>query len=175
MNATSDNRKQSPATQSAQFEGTISKGGWYGLNSDSNPKYLIFADRASIDAHIATMMTNAKNDTAIVPEGYYENMQKEIQNTYAAFDDAFFAKNKLVLAVVDSGAGNTKYTFENASVDNNTLTATVKKEPGLISTMDYVSFILQLRVDKQLCFDTVQITLNQPTPTAGAPMRPVRF
>ena len=75
------------------------------------------------------------------------------------FSADFFEKNNLVFALVDQGSGNVTYTAENVEIKDGVLTATVKKDAPFIATMDFVSWVLVLEIDKSHKFTDVKINL----------------
>ena len=155
--------KQQQST--VEFESVIHKGGFFGLTQESPTKYLIFSNRAEIDKHIADMVVQIRKDNATVPEGYFEGLEKQIQDTFQPYNNEFFKNKKLVVILLDSGAGNTKYEFKDATIQDNRLTVNVQKNMGLIQTMDYINWVMTLSVENAPSFDTVTLNLVTNTPT----------
>ena len=75
------------------------------------------------------------------------------------FTASFFEKNNLVFALVDQGSGNVRYSVESVEIKDGVLTATVKKDAPFIMTMDFVSWVLVLEIDKVHKFTDVKINL----------------
>jgi len=65
----------------------------------------------------------------------------------------------IVLALTDQGSGNVSYELVGLEQRDDTLIATVKKHSPPINTMDFVSWVMLLEIDKPIYFSKVTLVL----------------
>ncbi|MCL2375557.1 MAG: hypothetical protein FWC82_03440, partial [Firmicutes bacterium] len=74
-------------------------------------------------------------------------------------DDKFFKDKILAIVLIDQGSGNVKYHFQNVELVDNNLTVHVVKDAPMIQTMDFVSWVMFLELDKATYKNVTSIEL----------------
>ena len=76
------------------------------------------------------------------------------------YDAEFFKTRNLVVALVDQGSSSPRYSIDRLESADGKLTAHVTRTSGMIQTMDFVSWVMLLEIDKSITVDDVQIILS---------------
>ncbi|MCL2846257.1 MAG: hypothetical protein FWE38_01045 [Firmicutes bacterium] len=121
------------------YNATIHRGGFFYENA-------VITTQAEMEMYIQKIMAEFLRDDAIVPDGYWQQMESMVREFYGAFNEEFFTSQKLVIAMVDQGSGNVKYAAENLAVEDGVATITIRRDAPMIQTMDFVTWILLLEV-----------------------------
>jgi len=141
----------------------IYKGGWFGNIGgfySSNRTSIIIRNYEELVTWVDEIIALAKQDDAIVPDGYWQSIEKQVQDFYSKYNKDFFIKHDLVIALVDQGSGSVQYEVADICVKDNILTLNVTRNAGLIQTMDFISRVAMVEVEKGACdFDAVKVNL----------------
>jgi len=129
---------------SKNYRATIEKGAYF---VHEHP-YIILRSRVDLDNYISETMASMTMDTAEVPQNYWKNVEKQVRGQYSRFDEAFFANNTLVVALIDQGSGSVRYAVQDVRLHGGELTVDVFRDSPMIQTMDFVSWILFLELEK---------------------------
>jgi len=94
-------------------------------------------------------------------------------NTYPFPEDVLFGittegryvikncdKFTTIIAIVDQGSGRVSYKYDGHKIDGDKIIVTVLRDAPMIQTMDFVSWVLHLELDKEINVQTVQIVLG---------------
>jgi len=136
----------------------FSQGGWFG-QMDENFS-MVLKSRAELDNFINQIMSEYMRDDAIVPEGYWTQMESQVREFYAKYDTKFFEQNDLVLALVDRGSGSVRYELGDLAIDDGHIIANVTRISGMIMTMDYVEWVMMLEINKSYNTQGINIILE---------------
>ena len=117
-------------------------------NFSVQESYAIIRSSVELENHKHDLLAFLKLDTAIVPLGYWETFEKDLNEFYSPYDDEFFKQNNLVMAIVDQGSSLVNYEFVGFEIENGLLTINVKRKAPMIQTMDFVTWVLNLELDK---------------------------
>ena len=129
------------------FKATFKKGGFFGIFQEpGDPTYFIIRTPQAMEAHIQSVMANFRRDTATVPDPYLQTLESQVRDFYAGYDDNFFEKNFLVVALVAQGSGSFRYSLESLNLTNQTLTINITHNAPMIQTMDFVATTLLLEL-----------------------------
>jgi len=130
-------------------------------NFSIQESYAIIKTSEELERHMQDLLAFLKQDTAIVPYGYWETFEEELREFYSPYDDRFFKQNNLVLAIVDQGSSLVSYEFLGFENENGTLTINVMRKAPMIQTMDFVTWVLNLELEKtEKEFSNVQVILT---------------
>ena len=121
--------------------------------------YIIIRNSKELEQHMQNLLTLLKQDTAIVPIGYWSTFEKELREFYAVYDERFFEQHNLVMAIVDQGSSLVSYEYLDHENQDGLLTINVRRLSPIIQTMDFVTWVLNLELDKSHDFNTVQVNL----------------
>ena len=133
------------------FNATIEKGPYFMLEQ----QYAIIRSVDDMERYVVDIMLNLLRDDAEVPPGYWEGIESQLREQYARFDAAFFANRILVVALIEQGSGNVRYQVQGVELVDGELRVDVLRDAPLIQTMDFVSWVLFLELEKQ-SFDGVR-------------------
>ena len=129
-------------------------------NFSIQESYAIIKSSEELEKHMQDLLAFLKQDTAIIPYGYWETFEKELREFYSLYDDRFFQQNNLVMAIVDQGSSLVGYEYLGSENKNGLLTINVKRIAPMIQTMDFVTWVLNLELDKTESFDSVLVNLT---------------
>jgi|GEM_PF-3342654 len=144
------------------YKATIEKGAFFpGLMGfeELKQRYVILKSHNDLEDFTTKIMNEFRKDTAEVPDNYWATVEKQILESYARFDNDFFAQHTLVIALIDQGSGNVSYQVENVKIDHGKLKITIEKDAPMIQTMDFVSWVLLLELDNEYDYSSVKIKL----------------
>jgi len=120
----------------------------YSFDGEGGDQIHIFANRAEVERYVATLT------------GSQPDLSKMIEDFFEKYDTAFFADNKLVIAIVDRGSGSLRFEVDQTSVADNILQIKVNRLVPFIQTMDYRQWVMVLPVSNNPNFDTVNIIMR---------------
>jgi len=130
-------------------------------NYSIQESYAIIKSSEELEKHMQDLLAFLKKDTAIVPYGYWKTFEKELREFYSPYDDKFFDQNNLVLAIVDQGSSLVGYEFLGFENENGLLTINVLRNAPMIQTMDFVTWVLNLELEKsEKGFNIVHVNLT---------------
>ena len=121
--------------------------------------FVVIKTLDELEAYVQKILDGFKNDTAITPDGYWEALEKQVRESYARYDQEFFKKNILVIALVDQGSGNVSYNLENIQNEDGKLTINVKRDAPMIQTMDFVSWVMFLELSNTCEISSVTVNI----------------
>ena len=136
------------------------QGGFPGVDSFGNDKPVkAFKSRAQLRRYGMSLLLKrggkAKSDESI--------SKIESNPTFKKFNsrysDSFFKSKELVVALVDRGSGNAKYSVSGMKVEGGTLVIDVKKSLPGIATLDYVPWVMVMELDKGV-FNYKDVRIN---------------
>jgi hypothetical protein len=140
------------------YNAVIEKGGWIPLDV---PNFsVVLKSQADLDAYVDAIVAEFRADTAIVPEGFWEEQEGLVRQSYARFDKKFFKKNDLVIALVDRGSGACRYSVTGVTLEAGELTINVGRDCPMVMTMDYVPFVLKMEIPKDYNAKNANIVLT---------------
>ena len=112
-----------------------------------------------LDAYAQQIIAEFKKDNAQVPPGYWLSQGKQIVEFYSRYDKKFFKNKNLILAKVDQGSGSVSYKLKNLEASKGVLSIDVQKISPMAQTMDYVTWVLFLELDKSVDVDKIKVNL----------------
>jgi len=125
------------------YKATIHKGAYFTLQP-----YVILGTLSELENYVQQIMDDFKKDTAEVSPDYLTTLENQVRESYAQYNQSFFERNILAIILVEQGSGNVSYQLESLFTDNDVLTVNVKKNAPMIQTMDFVSWVMFLELDK---------------------------
>ena len=129
----------------------------------SEKTYAIITSTQEMEEFIQRIIAHGKQDTATVPSGYWESFEAQVREFYAKYNPEFFTSNNLVVAIVDQGSGNVSYQLDNAVERSGVLYLDIVKKSPIIQTMDFVTWVLIMGIEKDIQVESVCINLTQKT------------
>jgi len=147
---------------SMKYNAEFHRGGFFDFEAQRG-HYVILRNPTDLEEHIQRAMKKLRQDDAIVPEGYFENLENIMSEEFAKYDEAFFYTNQLVLAIVDQGSGSVTYEMDRVGLRGGVLTIMVRRKSPMIQTMDFVTTTIHLTLDATYEITTVHIELVDQT------------
>lgn len=143
------------------YNATFHKNAWFSSLLDENaPKYAVLRSSTDLENLVQNVMNNFRADTATVPAGYWEETEQQIRQFYSRYTPEFFTKKDLIIALVDQGSGSVRYELTGLSLENGLLTIDVARHSPMVQTMDFVSWLVFLELDKGNVIDNVNVVLE---------------
>lgn len=128
-------------------------------NFSTAKSYEIIKSSQELENHIQEMIAFIRQDTAVTPDGHWETFEENIRHFYYNYDDSFFQQNNLILAIVDQGSSRVSYELLGLESYDGLLTINVARNAPMIQTMDFVTWVLNLELDKSYDVERIQVNL----------------
>ena len=134
------------------YKATFIKNAYFAqVANQDGQNFLVIRDMEQLKSYESKIMTELRKDTAIVPKGYWEGIERDVKKVYARYNAKFFKKNNLIIVLVDQGSGSVKYSVSSLGCNDGLLTINIDKISGMVQTMDFASWFLFLEIGKDAC------------------------
>lgn len=142
------------------YDVTFHKGGYFNYSLEQGADLpVILRTTYDLNRYISDLMNAYKENSAIYPAGYLEMLEQEVRAFYSRYDEAFFADNNLIIALVDRGSGSLSFKLTDLYVKDDILIVNVERHAPMIQTMDYRLWVMTLGIGKD-CFDGNKVDIR---------------
>ena len=135
----------------------IKQGSWF---ATLEQPYIVLRSEKDLEQYIQYVVAGQHSDIARVPDSYWKSLESQVRESYKKFDKKFFETKDLIIAMVDQGSSRVTYEVVNYTIYEGLLTINIKKDMPMILTMDFVSTVIYLAMDKDAYVKMVHVSVT---------------